>query len=190
MLRLRPLDAHRLERVIAGRFDEAVATAITTPVLKVSGGHPGVVAALLQHLAAGAGMNLLVSYWCHANPVALTTALQDGGHEPVLWRFANLDRGDRHLLETAAVIGMSFTAADVAMALDGNIAVIPECLERLATWGIILRAETPRGAVGPVYRFWHPFHAELLAGAAGGFDILRAAANNLSRGRPGRWEFA
>jgi DNA-binding winged helix-turn-helix (wHTH) protein len=189
MLPLRPLDARRLERVIAGRFDEAVAAAIATPVLKLSGGHPGVIAALLQHLAGGAGMNLLVSYWCLADPVALMTALQDGGREPVLWRFANLDRSDRGLLESAAVIGMSFTAADVAMAVDGNIAVIPECLERLATWGVILRAETPRGTVGPVYRFWHPFHAELLARSAAGFDILRAAAN-LSRSRHGQWEFA
>jgi len=198
-LRLGPLDALRLDRVIAGRFDEAVAGAIGTLVLAISGGHPGIVAAALHHLDGGAGMNLRVSYWCTADRAALMTALQDGARDAILWRLANLDRGDRMLLETAAVIGMSFTAADVALALDGARPFVRESLDRLADWGLLLSADTSQvaaefvhrsaGEGGPVYRFWHPFQAELLARGAGGFEMLRAAAN-LSRGRNGQWEIA
>jgi DNA-binding winged helix-turn-helix (wHTH) protein len=183
MLQTRPLDACRLDRVIAGRFDEAVAEAIGPALLELSGGHPGTVAAVLHHLADGAGMNLLVSYWCPADPAALRAALQDGARESIMWRFTNLDRGDRTMLETAAIIGTSFTVADVAMALTGNVSVVPECLERLAGWGLIDRAGA--GA----YRFWHPLHAELLARGTGGFDLLRAASN-LSRRRGRRVEIA
>ena len=128
-------------------------------------------------------MNLLVSYWCQADPATLSAALQDGARESIMWRVANLDRGDRAVLESAAIIGMSFTVADVAMALAGNILIVPQCLERLADWGLILRA----GA--GTYRFWHPLHAEVLARGAGGFDLLRAASN-LSRRKGGRFEIA
>ena len=41
MLQMRPLDGTRLDRVIAGRFDEAVAEAIGPTLLALSGGHPG-----------------------------------------------------------------------------------------------------------------------------------------------------
>jgi DNA-binding winged helix-turn-helix (wHTH) protein len=183
LLQMRPLDGCRLDRVIAGRFDEAVAGAIGPTLLELSGGHPGTVAAVLHHLADGAGMNLLVSYWCQADPAALSAALQDGARESIMWRVANLDRGDRAVLESAAIIGTSFTVTDVALALAGNVLVVPQSLERLADWGLILRA----GA--GTYRFWHALHAEVLARGAGGFDLLRAASN-LSRRRGGRFEIA
>jgi DNA-binding winged helix-turn-helix (wHTH) protein len=189
MIRLGPLDARRLDRVIGGRFDDAVARAIGPSVLEISGGHPGTVAALLQHLAGGAGMNLPVSYWSRAERVALTATLQDGAREPFLWRLANLDRADRQLLEIATVVGMSFTAADVAMAQDGAASTLTESLDRLADWGLIVRAGDPRAAAGSMYRFWHASHAELVARGAGGFELMRAASN-LSRSRNGQFEIA
>ena len=183
MLQLRPIDASGVDGIIAGRFGESVARAIGTSVLELSGGHAGTVAAVLDHLDRGAGMKLPVQYWSTADPAAVTAALQDGARETVVWRVANLDRGDRAVLESAAIIGMSFTVADVAMALAGNVLIVPQCLERLADWGIILRA----GA--GTYRFWHPLHAVLVARGASGLDLLRAASN-LSRGRTERSEIA
>ena len=186
MVPLRPLDASGVHRVIAGRFDEAVARAIGSAVHEISGGHPGILAAALQHLGAGAGMNLPVSYWSGVGRAATTPVLQDGARESILWRLANLDRGDRAMLEAAALVGMSFTSAGVAMGLASSVAVVAPTLERLAAWGVI----RPTGEAARIgYRFWHPLHAELLARGAGGFDLLRAASN-LNRGRTGRYEIA
>jgi DNA-binding winged helix-turn-helix (wHTH) protein len=186
MVPLRPLDASGVDRLIATRFDGAVARAIGTAVLEMSGGHPGVVAAILQHLGAGAGMNLPVSYWSRVGPAATTAVLQDGAREAILWRLANLDRGDRAMLEAAALVGMSFTSADVAIGLARSVSAVAPSLERLAAWSVILPAGD---AAGNGYRFWHPLHAELLARGAGRFDLLRAASN-LNRGRAGRCEIA
>jgi hypothetical protein len=134
-------------------------------------------------------MHLPVSYWSRADPSALMAALQDGARDSIVWRLSNMDRADRAVLEAAAVIGMSFTSADVATALADTGSALPECLDRLAEWGLIRHARDPRGAADASYRFWHPLHAELCARGAGAFDVLRASSN-LSRDTNGCREFA
>jgi hypothetical protein len=134
-------------------------------------------------------MNLSVSHWRDAEPATTAVAVQDGARDAVLWRLANMDRGDRAVLEAAAVAGLSFTSADVMMALAANVPGVPACLDRLAARGLIRRDDAAAGAASPSYCFWHPLHAELVAGGAPGFDILRASSN-LSARRTRRVEIA
>ena len=185
MLALGPLDAVGVEHVLAARFPRNVATLIGTAVLEVSGGHAGTLSTILQHLEAGAGISVPVSYWSAADERRLTAVLQDGARESIAWRLANMDRADRAVLESAAVVGLSFSADDVAITLGRNRVAVSERLERLAEWGVIRRA----AGADTSYRFWHPLHAELVARGAEGIDLLRAARNHFRR-RHGQSETA
>jgi predicted ATPase len=188
ILTLPTLDAESIHRLIAARFDDAVARAVVPSVLMTSGGHAGTVAALLQYLEGGAGMGVSPSYWSRSNPVQLMTVLREGARDSFTWRLAHLDRADRAILENAAVMGVPFTTADVTNALGGSPAGVAERLERLGEWGLIRR--TPDDSVVRVtYQFWDPLHAEAIARGAGEFDLLRAATNVLPR-KQGHWETA
>jgi hypothetical protein len=174
VLALPPLDAIGVHRIVAARFDEALADAIAMHVHRITGGHASTVAAVLQHLASGAGMRLSPTHWTTAGADAISAALQDGARESIMWRLANTERGDRDVLEAAAIVGMSFTSAEVATALAGSVESVADRLDRLASWGLVHSA----GEADPrSYRFWHPLHPELLARGAGGFDMLRAVSN-------------
>ena len=186
ILTLPTLDAASIYRLIAARFDETVARAIVPSVLMTSGGHAGTVAALLQYFEGGAGMGVPPTYWSRSSPVQLMTVLREGARDSFAWRLAHLERPDRAILESAAVLGIPFDTADVTKALGVSPTGVAERLERLAEWGLIRRTLDDRSGT---YQFWDPLHSETIARGAGEFDLLRAATNVLPR-RMGHWETA
>lgn len=182
------LDGASIHRLVAARFGDAVARAVAPSILMTTGGHAGTVAAVLQHVEAGAGIGVPPSYWLRTTPVQLLTVLREGARDSFARRIAHLDIADQAILEYAAVSGLPFTSRDLTEAVGGDTRMVGERLERLAEWGVI--RHTPDDSVAPIsYQFWDPLHAETIARGASEFDLLRAATNAVPR-RQGQWETA
>ena len=121
------------------------------------------------------------------SPRTLEASLPRELLDVVLWRFQQLGPKDRVTLETAAAVGVEFSAAQVAVA--GDLETAAEARQRLAHLherGFIARRGLGRvGAEDAVFRFLHPAHADVLAAHAPPVQQIRAAERIANAQRSG-----
>jgi DNA-binding winged helix-turn-helix (wHTH) protein len=156
LVRLLPLDAAHVHAYVERQLGRDAADAIAEAAFDATGGHPGrlvraidVATDMAARADAGAGC------W-RGDHLALAIAAMTA--ESVQGQIDDLTSDDRILLETAAIIGPSFSAAAVAAGLDlMHVSVVTARLDALAARGTLIEACPPRrGAPAGRYRFRRP----------------------------------
>jgi predicted ATPase len=164
VIRLTALTSADVHAMVARALGPRAAAATASAVFDVAGGHPAQVARAI------AALGEMVSTFSASGDdwtgdhlsLALSTMVAEG----VQYQIDELGTDDRIVLETAAVIGSSFTAAEVAAALDlKHVSPIVRRLEGLAAGGILIEEDSvqPRADADSRYRFRAPRAVDLLA---------------------------
>jgi DNA-binding winged helix-turn-helix (wHTH) protein len=155
-IRLPPLDAAHVHTYLERQLGVDAADAIAEAAFDATGGHPGRLARavdVLSDMAARADSGAV--RW-RGDHLALAIAAMTA--ESVQGQIDELASDDRIMLETAAIIGPSFTAAAVAAGLDlMHVSVVTARLDALAARGTLIEAcPQRRGAPAGRYRFRTP----------------------------------
>ena len=176
MRRLKPLGEDDVCACLVERFGAGPVSAVAGTIHRLTGGNPLALSAVMQGLVAGEMVARGPSGWQLLHPPSTFDAwLPESAREAMLWRFTQLDTSNRVLLESAAAVGTSFTAREVAAAAGVETVIrIEHQLDALCMRGFIERLHA-HASGDKRYGFSHPMHAELLASRTAFFDQVYAA---------------
>jgi predicted ATPase/DNA-binding winged helix-turn-helix (wHTH) protein len=183
-----PLCEDDVREYLAARFGRGPVEALARTLHRVTGGVPlSLVAAADGLVAADCVASSDQSYRLRYSPRTIEGSLPRELLDVVLWRFQQLGPKDRATLEMAAVVGVEFSAGQIAVA--GELETVAEVKQRLAQLlerGFIGRRGLGRvGAEDTVFRFLHPAHADVLAAHAPPVQQIRAAERIANAQRSG-----
>ena len=129
-----------------------------------SDGHPLFLVSIVQEMVAR-GVLSSEAWTFSGNLDAPVPATPDGIRQLVAGQRARLQPPTRLVLEAASVAGVEFSAAEVAAALQSDVATVEEQCHRLVEHQLFLRAasvsEWPDGTVAARYAFLHAVYQEL-----------------------------
>jgi len=184
VIRLTGLSRDHVKSWVSQAVGKRAAAATAAAVFDATGGHPALVARAIAALH-----DMALDEWTGDHlSLAVSTMVAEG----VQYQIDQLESDDRIVLETAAVIGPAFSAAEVAAALDLRHATpIVRHLDGLAAHGTLIEADSSRSNPDSDarYRFRASATVDLLVGP---IPISRCArisakarhATRLSSARP------
>ncbi len=188
-LSMEPLREEDVREYLVERFGHGPVEGLARMLHRVTGGIPMSLVAATDGLVAADHLTFANETWrLRYSTRTIEGSLPKELLDVVLWRFQQLAPLDRLVLETAAVVGVEFSAEDVATAAAVETpAAITQRLETLHTRKFIARRGTLAHADGrdAVYRFVHPAHADVLAAHAPPVQQIRAAERLASVSRSG-----
>ena len=165
-IRLSQLSDQDVADDLRRRFGAAVAGVLAEPLARATGGNPRLIVGALDALMDMGLLRATSSGWRMETPT--------DGVDPILasslvagfeWQADRLTDDDREMLVAAAAVGVTFSADDVAIALESNAADdISRRLTRLARRHVLVRAGSGGGDSSPssVFTFFHPVAADVL----------------------------
>jgi predicted ATPase/DNA-binding winged helix-turn-helix (wHTH) protein len=177
-LSIEPLGKDEVHDYLVARFGRGPVESLTRTLHRVTGGNPLSVVVAADGLVAADCLHLVGETWrLRYSPRMIEGALPKEVLEVMLWRFQQLGPKDRATLETAAAIGVKFSAEQVATAGELETPVeMRQRLELLRQRGFIgQRGVACDDAQAPVFRFLHPAHADVLAAHAPALQQIRVA---------------
>ncbi|HXH07603.1 MAG TPA: AAA family ATPase [Vicinamibacterales bacterium] len=130
-------------------------------------GHPLFMVALTDDLVARGIVRPARDGWelCEA-PAALAVTVPDTVRQMIESQLAHVEPADRGLLQVAAVLGLEFSSAALALAADADPLHVEERCDALARRLLFLTRleaeELPDGGVSTRYRFLHAVHRTVL----------------------------
>jgi DNA-binding winged helix-turn-helix (wHTH) protein len=176
-LALHPFDADDVRACLIARFGSGPIVALAHTLYRLSGGNPMSLASVLDAVVEEEIVSEGAEGWQVREPVFLDRELRSEAIlDAIFWRFTQLSTDDRELLESAAAVGTVFSLDDVATAA-GRQAVrgVESALDVLCARKFIKRLAGHAGSTRPLYAFFHPVHANLLATRAPILGQLSAA---------------
>ncbi len=184
-LALGSLTLEHVARYIDARFGPDCLSELAPAVHQATGGNPFMMVNAIDSLVARRLVLEDASGWRpDASPEVIARALPDTLGEVIARHIDHLDPSEREVLEAAAAVGVEFTAASVAAALEQKVEYVRRVLGALARRGHLIVLS---GAVGPApalhaYRFRHALYADLIAQQAPMLRQLRVV-ERLSQAR-------
>lgn len=159
---LGPLREEDVRASLISRFGDGVAM-LTETLYRLTGGNPLALTSVLDALVASEIIREQQGQWQMSGlNFAHTESLPEPVLDALFWRFAQLGGESRRVLGTAAMVGTTFTAGEVAARAEGDVPPVAQMLDALRVRGFI-ESVPPARRSGPLrYGFTHPFHAELL----------------------------
>jgi predicted ATPase len=165
-LPLGSLTLEHVARYIDARFGPDCLSELAPAVHQATGGNPFMMVNAIDSLVARRLVLEDKNGWRpDASHAIIARALPDTLGEVIARHIDHLDPLEREVLEAAAAVGLAFTAASVAAALEHKIESVRRVLGALARRGHLIVLS---GAVGPApalhaYRFRHALYADLIA---------------------------
>jgi DNA-binding winged helix-turn-helix (wHTH) protein len=174
--RLGPLTERNVGRYLDARFGAGCVSSLAPPLRDATAGNPRLMIVGLDGLVERRLLFEIDGVWHReSTPEVLMDVLPEF-LLPALERLLDdLDLLDRGLLECAAVVGLEFSAEQVATAADRNVQEVARRLDRLAGEGAFVHVNkpAPRG-VRRTYRFGSNLCAKLVADHAPAMQQIRA----------------
>lgn len=167
-LRLELLGRPAVSEYLARRFpDGAVSAALAEVIHRRTDGHPLFMVSLVDYLLAQRAVALVDGQWTLTVDAALAElAVPDSVRDVIDRQLDQLGDAERELLETASAVGLEFTAALVAEALDSKATEVDALCQSLAKRGHFLRsagiAESADGPPSERYGFVHSLYRDAL----------------------------
>jgi predicted ATPase len=176
-LELGPLTAEHVARYVDARFGPDCLTELAASVHQASYGNPRFVVNAFDTLV---GRGLVVrgaDGWRRQAPIAaIARALPETFSESIAQELDQLEPREREVIEAAAAVGLRFTTAVVAAALQTGPDAVRAVLAPLARRGQLIvpdgDADSPP-LVADAYRFRHALHADVIARRAPTMRQLR-----------------
>ena len=185
-LPLGSLTLEHVARYVDARFGPECLSELAPAVHQATGGNPFMMVNAIDSLVARRLVVEEASRWRpDAAPEVIARALPDTLAEVITRHVDHLDPAEREALEAAAAVGLEFTAASVAAALEQKVEYVRRVLGALARRGhlIVLAGGTGPSYTSPAtYRFRHALYADLIAQQAPMLRQLRVV-QRLSRAR-------
>ena len=185
-LPLGSLTLEHVARYVDARFGPDCLPELAPAVHQATGGNPFMMVNAIDSLVARRLVVEEASRWRpDASPEVIARALPDTLAEVITRHVDHLDPAEREALEAAAAVGIEFTAASVAAALEQKVEYVRRVLGALARRGhlIVLAGGTGPSYTSPAtYRFRHALYADLIAQQAPMLRQLRVV-QRLSRAR-------
>jgi DNA-binding winged helix-turn-helix (wHTH) protein len=185
-LPLGSLTLEHVARYIDARFGPDCLSELAPAVHHATGGNPYMMVNAIDSLVARRLVVEEATGWRpDASPEVIVGALPDTLAEVITRHVDHLDPAEREALEAAAAVGLEFTAAAVAAALEQKVEYVRRVFGALARRGhlIVLAGGTgPTYASPATYRFRHALYADLIAQQAPMLRQLRVV-QRLSQAR-------
>ncbi len=184
-LPLGSLTLEHVARYIDARFGPDCLSELAPAVHQATGGNPFMMVNAIDSLVARRLVVEEATGWRpDAAPEVIVRALPDTLAEVITRHVDHLDPSEREALEAAAAVGLEFTAASVAAALEQKVEYVRRVLGALARRGhlIVLTAASPSYGSHASYRFRHALYADLIAQQAPMLRQLRVV-QRLSQAR-------
>jgi len=184
-LPLGSLTLEHVARYIDARFGPDCLSELAPAVQQATGGNPFMMVNAIDSLVARRLVVEDASGWRpDASHEVIARALPETLGEVIARHIDHLDPSEREVLEAAAAVGLEFTAASVAAALEQKVEYVRRVLGALARRGHLIVLS---GAVSPApalhaYRFRHALYADLIAQQAPMLRQLRVV-ERLSQAR-------
>jgi DNA-binding winged helix-turn-helix (wHTH) protein/tetratricopeptide (TPR) repeat protein len=153
---------------LSARFDSpALAQRLASRVMRVTGGHPLFLAAMLEHLRASGRLHRQASGWVLVgDDERPDLGVPEQLRQLIAVGVAQLEPAQRALLEAASVVGMQVSGQALAAALGQPLAEVEAACEALALRLPWLRpreaAVWPDGSVAGAWTFVHDIHRQVL----------------------------
>jgi DNA-binding winged helix-turn-helix (wHTH) protein len=179
LLDLGPLTPEQVGRYLDARFGPTCLTELSPAVHHATGGNPFMMVSAIDSLIARGFVVREDGRWLRAATLeAIAHVLPETLGQAVARQIDQLEPEEREALEAAAVIGLDFTAASVAIAMGGTVDHARRILTPLVRRTQLISAcpgdGVSRAALGS-YRFRHALFAEVLLQRAPMLRQLRAA---------------
>jgi DNA-binding winged helix-turn-helix (wHTH) protein len=165
-LMLGPLTLELVRRYLDARFGPDCMSELAPAVHEATGGNPFMMVTAIDSLVA---RRLIVEdggRWKREAPLAtIARAFPETLGEAIARQVDHLDAREREVLEAAAVVGVEFTAASVAFALQRRIEQVRSLLGPLARRGQLIVTAGHAGShrsAHATYRFRHGLYAEVI----------------------------
>ena len=179
MLPLGCLTLEHVARYVDARFGPECLSELAPAVHQATGGNPFMMVSAIDSLVARRLVVFEDDRWRReASLDAIANALPETLAEVISRHVDHLDSSEREALEAAAAVGVEFTAAAVAAALQQKVEYVRRVLGPMARRGHLLVAVGAAGAAGAAgavgsagqarvaqttYRFRHALYADLIA---------------------------
>lgn len=167
-MEIEPLSEAEVAALVQRRFEEAAfAPDLAAVVQRRTEGNPLFVVSLLDDLVAEGRILQGESGWrLQAQLGEIEKGVPDDLRQMVRVQVDHLDAAEREAVEAASAAGVSFSAAEVAAALECEALAVEERCEALARRGVLLRrphaSEWPDGTSASTYDFRHALHRDAL----------------------------
>ena len=166
-LPLGSLTLEHVARYIDARFGPECLSELAPAVHVATGGNPLMMVNAIDSLVMrGLVIEERDGWRCEASHEAIARALPETLSEVIARHVDHLDPAEREALEAAAAVGLEFTAAAVATALQQKVEHVRRLLGPLARRGHLVVAGDAVGrarAAHATFRFRHPLYADLIA---------------------------
>ncbi len=165
---LGPLTLPDVHAHLAARFgSHALAQALASRVMQASGGHPLFLAAMIDHLVAAGRLRQDAQGWALVGDADQPDlGVPDQLRQLIAVGVAQLDAGQRALLEAASVVGMQVSAQALAAALGLTLDEVEQACQAPVLRPQWLRprpaAVWPDGTLAGAWTFVHDIHRQVL----------------------------
>ena len=190
MLLLGSLTLEHVARYVDARFGPECLSELAPAVHQATGGNPFMMVSAIDSLVARQLVVLEDERWRReASLDDIARALPETLADVIARHVDHLDPSEREALEAAAAIGLEFTAAAVADALQQKVEYVRRVLGPMARRGHLFvgvgettaaGSASPRRVAQTTYRFRHALYADLIAQQAPMLRQLRVV-ERLSR---------
>ena len=184
-LPLGSLTLEHVARYIDARFGPDCLSELAPAVHQATGGNPFMMVNAIDSLVARRLVVEDANGWRpDASYEVIARALPETLGEVIARHVDHLDPSEREALEAAAAVGLEFTAASVAAALEQKVEYVRRVLGALARRGhlIVLAGAAGSALASHAYRFRHALYADLIAQQAPMLRQLRVV-QRLSQAR-------
>ena len=171
---LNPLGAEAITAYVTTRFGTGAAPdVLTTTLARRTGGNPLFLVNTVDYLLAQGMVVDKAGSWTLADDKLTEVAgeIPDTLRQLIERQLERLSEEDWRALEVASIVGVEFSAAEVAAGLPGSVDVLETCCERLSHAGQFLRSsgveEWPDGTLSGRYSFLHAMYQEVISTRVG-----------------------
>ena len=152
---------------LRGRLDGEVSTELSTKVFQRTNGNPLFMVNLVEDFIHQQILVQREGRWTYDGQAQnVVEGVPESLHSFLLQRFGALSSEQRLILEAASVVGIEFTSAVMASALEQTTGDIDHQCELLGAQGQFIEAiglqNWPDGTLTGRYRFQHPLYLEVL----------------------------
>ena len=188
---LGPLTLPEVQAHLAARFDSpALAAVLASRVMRVTGGHPLFLTAMLDHLLASGRLCQRAQCWVlTGDDDQADLGVPRQLRQLIELEAAQLEPAQRALLEAASVVGMQVSGQALAAALELPLSEVEPACQALALrlpWMLLRKAVAwPDGSVAGAWTFVHDIHRQVLYDAiapARRQQLHRRVAERLTQG--------
>jgi predicted ATPase len=182
-IQLSPLSNQDVSDDLTRRFGAAVAGVLADPLATATGGNPRLIVGALDALVKMGLLRATPSGWRMETPT--------DGLDPILasslvagfeWQADRLVDEDRDMLVAAAAVGVTFSAEEVAVAIQADAPDdIGRRLTQLARRRVLVRMVSGASSPSPTFTFFHPVAADVLLSNLPISDRMRLSRRIIDR---------